>query len=331
MSVAAASPAWDSPAPASHAEPAVAPARRFVVVYNARSGYWIAQPEGSIETRLEALSQAHGVELVAHSLDCDDIAASLRDALATNPDALFVSGGDGTINSVVAALEGRRVPLGIIPSGTMNLLARDLGMPLEFDAAIEALLSAEPHEIDLARVNGKPYLCNSMIGLMPHIARAREQARGQGHWRLSPRVLRKTLWLWRNYPRVWVELLDAGATLRLRTRAITISNNRLNEGSAPIPGRDHLDRGTLGVYVLHDRSRWALFRIGWKILMGTWHEDRDVVIYETTSLVIDLGSKRQVTVSSDGEQMQLEAPLRYTIEPKAVIVLRPKPVPPPMP
>lgn len=329
--MAAVSQTRDLPVQASRPAPGAAPLRRAVVVYNARSGYWIAQPEGAAEARLEALSRAHGVELVPHALDCDDIPASVRAALAANPDALFVSGGDGTVNSVVAALEGRRIPLGIVPSGTMNLLARDLGMPLEFDAAIEALLSAEPHAIDLARVNGKPFLCNSMIGLMPHIARAREQARGQGHWRLSPRVLRKTLWLWRNYPRLDVGVLDAGATLRLRTRAITISNNRLSEGSAPIPGRDHLDRGTLGVYVLQDRSRWALFRIGWKILMGTWHEDRDVVIYETTSLVIDLGSKRQVTVSSDGEQMQLETPLRYTIEPRAVIVLRPRPAPPSMP
>lgn len=314
----------ESQAQFAPAVPAVVPLRRVVVVYNARSGYWIAQPQGSAETRLKALSDAHGVELVAHALDCDDVAGSIREAAATNPDAIFVSGGDGTINAVVTALDGRKIPLGFIPSGTMNLLAHDLGMPLEFEAAVEALLGAERYGMDIARVNGVPFTCHSMIGLMPHIARVREQTRGQGHWRLSPRVLRKILWLWRTYPRLGVELVDGGAPLRLRTRAITITNNPLAEGSAPVPRRDEINRGTLAVYALQERSRWSLFRIGWKILMGTWQQDRDMVAHQTTSLVIDLGGKRPITVSNDGEQLQLETPLRYTIEPQALIVLRPK-------
>jgi diacylglycerol kinase family enzyme len=302
------------------------PLARVAVVYNERSGYWIAQPEGAAETRLAALSATHGVELAAHPLDRGEIAESVDRALATRPDAIFVSGGDGTINAVVRALGDRRLPLGIIPSGTMNLLARELGMPLDFEAAVAALLDAEPYAIDLARVNGEPFLCHSMIGLMPHIARVREQARGQGHgrWRLSPRVLRKSLWLWRTYPQLGVELVAGGTTLQLVTRAITVSNNPLREGTAPIPLRDRIDRGTLGIYVLRDRSRWGLFRLAAKILAGTWHEDRDVVAYEAPSLVIDLGARRPITASNDGEAIQLETPLRYTIEPGALTVLRPR-------
>ena len=299
--------------------------RRVAVVYNPRSGYWLHQGDEGPEAALAHAAARHGVAFEPCPLGPDDLAASVRRVAATRPDAIFVSGGDGTINGVVAALDGARIPLGIIPSGTMNLLARELGVPFGFEAAVASLLDAEPRAIDLARVNGHPFLCHSMLGLMPHIARAREQERGApGRWRLTPRVWRKMLWLWRNYPRVGVELAAEGATLRLRTRAITVSNNPLREGTAPIPLRQRLDRGVLGVYVLADRSRWGVFRIGLKILAGTWHEDRDVIAYETAHLTIDLGSRRPVTVSNDGEAMQLEAPLEYTIEPGAVVVLVPR-------
>jgi len=309
-------------APAPAASPY--PLRRVVVVYNARSGFWLAQAEGSAEARLAALSHEHGVTLIAHPLDRDDIGECVDAALAQSPDALFVSGGDGTVNAVVAALGGRRIPIGVVPSGTMNLLARELGIPLDLEQAIAALLDADVREIDVARVNGVPYLCNSMIGLMPHIARVRERERGQGHWRISPRVLKRSFWLWRNYPRLGVELVSGGATLRLRTRAIAISNNPLREGTAPIPMRDRIDRGTLGVYVLRDRSRFGLFRLAFKVLFGTWHEDRDVVTHETPSLLVDLGARRPITVSNDGETVRLEAPLHYASDPRALCVLVPR-------
>ena len=310
-------------------EPAAGPApfapRRIAVVYNPRSGYWLKQGDEGPEQALARAAGRHGIAFEACPLGSDDLAATVRGVAATRPDAIFISGGDGTINGVVGALEGARIPLGIIPSGTMNLLARELGVPFEFDAAVAALVGAEPQAIDLGRVNGVPFLCHSMLGLMPHITRAREQERGApGRWRLTPRVLRKALWLWRNYPRIGVELACADGTLRLLTRAITVSNNPLREGTAPIPMRTRLDRGVLGVYVLEDRSRWDIFRIGLKILAGTWHEDRDVIAYETARLTIDLGERRPLTVSNDGEAMQLEAPLVYTSEPGAVVVLVPR-------
>lgn len=309
-----------------------APARRIAVIYNPRSGYWIQRPAQERDALWRRLSEAHGVTLEPHALPRDDLERAIERAIASRPDALFVAGGDGTINAVVGVLRGRRIPIGIVPTGTLNLLARDLGIPLDPEAAFAALLAGVEHDIDVAYVNDSPFLCNSQLGLVPHVAHARERARGKGHgrWRLTPRVWRRALWLWRSYPRVGVELDVGGHTVRLRTRAITVSNNPVSsDGSAPLPGRAAIDRGVLGVYALREGSRYALLRLMAKLLAGTWREDPDVVAHETPRLTIDLGQRRRVSISNDGEVLRMHAPLKYRIEPRALRVIVPRPKTPP--
>ena len=308
-----------------------APTRRIAVVFNPRSGYWLARPAAERDALWQRLSEAHGVAIEPHALARGDFTRGIERAIASRPDALFVAGGDGTINAVVAVLKGRRLPIGVVPTGTMNLLARDLGIPLDPEAAVAALLDGVERDIDVAYCNDRPFLCHSMLGLVPAVARAREQARGRSHgrWRLTPRVWRRALWLWRSYPRVGVELDVGGHAVRMRTRAITVSNNPVRQGTAPVPGRAAIDRGLLGVYALREGSRYALLRLMAKLLAGTWHEDPDVIAHETPRATIDLGSRRRVSISNDGEVLRLHAPLRYRIEPRALRVVVPRPTAPP--
>jgi diacylglycerol kinase family enzyme len=306
--------------------------RRIAVIFNPRSGYWISRPAAERDALWRRLAETHGVSTEAHALPRGDFARGIERAIASRPDALFVAGGDGTINAVVRALRGRRMPIGIVPTGTLNLLARDLGIPLEPEVAVAALLRGVEHDIDVAYVNDCPFLCNSQLGLVPHVAHARERARGKGHgrWRLTPRVWRRALWLWRSYPRVGVELDVGGHAVRLRTRAITVSNNPIAPGAgSPVPGRASIDRGLLGVYALREGSRYALLRLMAKLLAGTWREDPDVVEHETPRLTIDLGQRRRVSLSNDGEVVRMHTPLRYRIEPRALRVIVPRPKPPP--
>ncbi len=82
-------------------------------------------------------------------------------------DAVAVAGGDGTLACAAQALTGREVPLGILPLGTMNLLAKDLGLPLDLDAAIAVLATGPMRAIDAGEVNGHVFLINSVLGLPP--------------------------------------------------------------------------------------------------------------------------------------------------------------------
>ncbi|WP_433201396.1 diacylglycerol/lipid kinase family protein [Dactylosporangium sp. CS-047395] len=124
------------------------------VVYNARSGALLAQAGAaqSLPERLEKLFARRAVTVQARPFDPRTLAADVRELLAGWPDAVLAAGGDGTVRSVAEHLLGGEVPLGILPGGTMNVLARDLAVPEDIEHAVEALVAAPVERIDVASV-----------------------------------------------------------------------------------------------------------------------------------------------------------------------------------
>ena len=109
--------------------------------------------------------------------------ARLR-AAAEAADTVVVAGGDGTVACAAAALADTGIALGILPCGTMNLLARDLGLPVDdINAAAEMILRGHVQEIDVGMAGGHPFLCACMLGSAVRLGRHREQARRHGRVR----------------------------------------------------------------------------------------------------------------------------------------------------
>src|SRR5688572_27231458 len=95
----------------------------------------------------------------------DDGAMFAREAMAAGVDTVIACGGDGTVNEVVNGLEGTRVALGIIPAGTANDFARQVGIPEDPDAAMDIILRRKPVVIDTAAMNGRRFLNVSSGGI----------------------------------------------------------------------------------------------------------------------------------------------------------------------
>ena len=302
------------------AEPAI---RKVIVIYNPRSGTLLAASDDDPETQLRKLFTDRGVEPVMHAFDCDALPGILQRAEETAIDAVVVCGGDGSILAVVKALGDRKLPLGIIRGGTMNILARDLGLPEALDAAADVIVRGKIRAIDVGFVNGEAFLCNSGIGLMPHLARTREKFREVSWWLKWPTVLRQAITLIRTYPRLHVKLEMNGETRRFRTRAIAISNNPLADAKGPIPPRETLDSGKLGIYIARDTSRWSVVRVAAQMLAGNWQHDETVASLSIKSAVLSLDRPRPLSVMNDGEPTQLKTPLHYSIRPQALRVLVP--------
>ncbi|NKN31728.1 hypothetical protein HF203_00620 [Marichromatium bheemlicum] len=306
-------------------DPVVPAGARVLVVANRASGN--AAALAAVITLRQRLS-ARGVQVDELALVAGQVEAMLRGAFAgASYRAVYVAGGDGTVLAVVEALAGRALPIGIIPCGTMNWTARDLGIPLDPGAAIAALLEAEVRHIDLGRVNGQPFLCACMVGFGSLLARwrERERARGNSPWVLWPRLVWRGLSLIQRYRHLRLRLLTAERRERLRARALVVTANLIDTQPGPVPSRTRLDGGKLGLYAVRDASGLELMRLGMRLMLGSWQHDDAVLATAATHAEIGVGRRRAVSVMCDGERVRLRAPLRFTLERAAVAVLVPPP------
>ena len=107
----------------------------------------------------------------AHAVDDpDQLEATLAKALTKKPELVILGGGDGTISGLVDMLVGKGVALGVLPLGTANSFARSLGIPLDVDGAVDAILQGTPKRIDLGMIDDDYYASTAAIGLSPQIA-----------------------------------------------------------------------------------------------------------------------------------------------------------------
>ena len=92
-------------------------------------------------------------------------------------DVIVAGGGDGTIHTIAAVLAGTGVPLGILPLGTLNHFAKDLGIPMELHDAVDVVAAARGVNVDVGEVNGIVFINNSSIGVYPYMVLDRERLR----------------------------------------------------------------------------------------------------------------------------------------------------------
>ncbi|RXX19750.1 diacylglycerol/lipid kinase family protein, partial [Streptococcus oralis] len=118
----------------------------------------------------------HGHEVEVETIDGDGIGAAIGSAAArTDLDVLLVGGGDGTVSTAAAALMNKPIALGILPAGTMNLFARTLQIPIELEDAVSALAGGDITAVDIATVNGEPFVHQFSVGLHARMVRNRER------------------------------------------------------------------------------------------------------------------------------------------------------------
>lgn len=298
--------------------------QKIALIYNPKAGTFIEQGHDACLTALQSTLQVYPNSHVQFFPVAAQTWKVMEAAISDfAPDAVWVAGGDGTVLSVAQLAMRLGMPLGVLPAGTMNLLARDLGMSLDLPTAIHQLMTAQAGMIDMAEVNGQPFLCISNLGMSTKLTERREQLRPYPFWVRLPLLAWHMLKFVFTYPSSKVYLLVNGQRHSLHTRSVTISNNPLAPHSSIIPVRQGLSDGKLGVYVTKDTSLWSLPRLVWRLLGKTWHKDPDLLQFETDQLVVDFKHKRHVRVMCDGELHKMALPLRYRLIPNRLCVLKP--------
>jgi diacylglycerol kinase family enzyme len=293
---------------------------RIAVVINGSAGSLVGRETAAEE--VAAHLRAAGYDVLIEHDDGRGLIERIRDARRREADAVVVGGGDGTIACAAQHLVGTGVTLGILPLGTMNLLAKDLGVPTALPEAVDALARGVVREIDVGEVNGRVFLINSVLGMPARLARHREARRGAMRlhdvWRMVVGAFRE---LYR-YPPLTVGLEVGRRRRRLRTRAVAVVDNDYDEGFGRIFTRSRLDGGRLTLYVTRGLTGWSLLKLAFRMAMGSWRAAAELERFEGERFVISARRKR-LRVMNDGEVLLLKPPLRYRIRPKALRVLVP--------
>ncbi|RAU22557.1 sphingosine kinase [Paramagnetospirillum kuznetsovii] len=294
---------------------------RLALVINRSSGrFRAASPEATATAVADALCQS-GHQTETHLVGRRLLARTLS-VLASRQDldAVVVGGGDGTILTAVVAGLGRDKPLGILPMGTLNLFARDLGLPAD---PIEAArcLDFSATEIDLAEVNGLPFAIWASLGMHPWFVRRRDhlQRDGMRKWRAMALAALRAL---RRYPMVDVVLDLKDGPRAVTTPMLFITNNPWRDETPPL-SRESLDAGTLVIHVAACSTRLSLLWLMAETVLGHWRGSRRIQTFIAKEVRVT-SEKHRMMVSLDGEVTVMASPLVFKARPKALRVLMPK-------
>ncbi len=248
-----------------------------------------------------------------------DIIRLARQALDRGCRTLIAGGGDGTMSAVASVLAGTQAALGVLPLGTLNHFAKDLGIPLKLEEAVNGLATGKTNHVDVGEVNGRTFINNSSLGLYPEIVRRREarQARGQPKWEAAPGAVLKSLI---RYRLLSVRVVMKGRQLTRKTPIVFIGNNRYDMDGLDIGTRSRLDAGELSLYIPHVQTRLGLFRFTLRALAGKDTFGLELLL-EKEFLI--QSRHRHLPVSLDGETALLDVPLRYRVLEGALKVIVP--------
>lgn len=295
--------------------------RRLVVAINPTASFGKGRNVGpAVVQTLRALG--HDVTSLQEP-DFEQLMESGRRAVASKPDALIVVGGDGMVNLGTNLVARTKVPLGIVPSGTGNDMARGLGIPHDnTEAAIEALitaLDAPPRVIDAALVSGPDlddrwFACVLSAGFDAIVnERANQLTRPKGPSRY---LVALGLELIKLKPIQYRVTLD-GVTIETTGALVSVGNNVSLGGGMKVTPDAKVDDGVLDVLVVQALGRFSFLRIFPRVFEGTHVTDPRVTIHKAKRIRIEADA---VVAYADGERFGA-LPIDIEVVPKALRVL----------
>jgi diacylglycerol kinase family enzyme len=298
-----------------------APVERAGVVLNVKSGS--GKRSDDIE-RVRAALAAANIRATLWPAHGREIVAVARRAVADSA-CVIAAGGDGTVSAVAGVVAGTGKVLGVLPAGTLNHFAKDLGIPPRIEDAAAALARARVRRIDVGEVNGIVFVNNSSVGIYPRVVRGRERllARfGRGKWLATAWAVAAVAS--RLHP-LSIRLRWEGGAAEERTTFVFVGNNRYDTALLATQRRQALDAGVLGVFVGRERTPFGLLRLGARAALGRLDE-RDLETLDVREVTLE-SHRGTLWVALDGEVRRLRPPIRYRVRPGALQVLAPAPQP----
>jgi diacylglycerol kinase (ATP) len=290
-----------------------AAAERLLVIYNPIAGRRRRRFLSRVLEALERRGLSVRLEPTKKRGDAEALARGARDSGA---DRLVVAGGDGTINEALNGLEGPTPPLAIVPLGTANVLAHELGLGRRAASVAAAIAEGRPRDVTLGLVNGRRFSMMAGVGFDAHVVRdvdsKLKRAIGKGAYALE--TLRQLLVF---APRFYDVTIDGAAH---RAASVIVCNGHYYGGKFVAAPAARLDAPDFQVVLFGRAGRWATLRYAAALALGRLSKLPDVTILSART--VEIAGPTGEPVQADGD-IVAHLPARFDAIPDAARLVGP--------
>jgi diacylglycerol kinase (ATP) len=245
-----------------------------------------------------------------------------RKAVEQKAHLVIAAGGDGTINEIIQGLAGSETALGVLPGGTVNVWARELGIPFDDVGACGVLVNGRTRRIDLGYVNGRYFLLMVGVGFDGEVTQAVERKPLKRLGVLGYALA--ALWLgpgYRSFPAI-VQI--DGYMVKTRALQIIIGNTQLYAGGIKFTWQAKCDDGLLDLCIVRKRNLWGRIVVLWDFFLR--REQRRLWVRYDTFKSIKIETPEPVAFQIDGEAAGY-TPAVFSVVPCALKVVVPQKTP----
>jgi len=234
-------------------------------------------------------------------------------------DAIVVAGGDGSFARWIERALARGVPMGLVPLGTFNDLARTLAIPLDVEGACEVIARGVARAIDVARVNGTYYVSEASVGVSSRVARLQRERDKQRLGLLA--IVVSALGAVRHMRPFHAEIGYEGKVERVKTIQLTVANSNHFGGVITVADAA-IDDGWLDLYSVEIGTLVEAIQVAGAIAAGRRQGERALRAYRAAAF--EVVTRRPHRITADGEPAG-STPARFEVLPKALRVFAPEP------
>lgn len=235
---------------------------------------------------------------------------------------VIVGGGDGTLRLAAKRLVNANVVLGVLPMGTGNAFARDLGIPTDLEQACEIIESGSPTRVDVGELGGEPFLSVATLGVSTLVAGGLGSSAKRRWGPLA--YLAPIARAFRRSKPFRARIVAEGIDESFPCLQLVVGNGRFHAGPFKLPEGAGLQSGRLAVYAIATCEKLALYRYAWELVRGRIESMQESRVYSIVSGRIETVPLKMVTV--DGERLGW-TPVDVSVSPGAMLVMAASPIP----
>jgi len=292
-----------------------------VIIANPVSGFMPVQAGRLQDTLAFLRSLGWRVEL-RYTQGPGDGSELARKAVEQQADMVIAAGGDGTINDIIQGLAGSETALAVLPTGTVNVWAREMGIPLDAHGARQVLVNGQTRRVDVGCINGRYFLLMVGIGFDGEITQAVDhkplKRLGVFGYALA------ALWFGPGYKGFPVVVNNNGVVVKTRALQIFIGNTQLYAGALKFTWQARLDDGLLDLCIVRKRSHLGRIIVLWDFILRRDQRRMWVRYEQVKSIQID--TPTPIAYQIDGDSGG-QTPAILTVAQKALKVVVPQKIP----